>query len=101
MKKEQKKRAKRSYSPEFKAQAIELAKEIGVKETAKKLGIKSLPTITSWVRYSKKMEQDDEFRELEEAKKEIKRLKRELESEKKSVAILKDAAAFFCQDHLK
>jgi len=101
MKKEQKKRTKKSYSPEFKTQAIELAKEIGLKQAAEKLGIKSLQTIASWVRYSKKMEEDAEFRELEEAKKEIKRLKKELESEKKSVAILKDAAAFFCQDHLK
>ena len=95
------KKPRQSYSPEFKLEAIELAKEIGAKEAAEKLGIKSLQTISAWVRYSKKVEEDDSFRELEEAKKEIKRLKKELDIEKKSVAILRDATAFFCQDHLK
>ena len=41
------------------------------------------------------------FKELEEARKEIKRLKKQAEEDKKVIAILKDAAAFFCQDHLK
>lgn len=100
MKKKQRK-TRKSYSSEFKAQAIELAKEIGATEAAEKLGIESPQTLGAWLRYSKKMEQDQEFRELEEAKKEIKRLRRELESEKKSVAILRDAAAFFCQDQWK
>jgi len=69
------------------------------------------------VRYEKDTEKTkrhypEEFKQLaivlakeigttEAAQKEIKRLKKELELEKKSVAILKDAAAFFCQDHLK
>lgn len=92
---------RKSYSPEFKAQAIELAKEIGTKNAADKLGIEKFQTLAAWVRYSKRLETDSDFKELEEAKKEIKKLKRELESEKKAVAILKDAAAFFCQDHLK
>jgi transposase len=100
MKKEEK-RPKRSYSPEFKAQAIELAKDIGIKQATEKLGIKSLQTLTAWVRYSKNIEENSEFKDLELAKREIKKLKKELESEKKVVAILKDATAFFCQDHLK
>lgn len=100
MKRKQSK-SRESYSPEFKTQAIQLANEIGTKEAAEKLGIKSVQTISAWVRYSKKIEKDVEFRELEEAKKEIKKLKKELESERKAVAILKDAAAFFCQDQLK
>jgi len=100
MKKEQKK-TKRNYSPEFKAQAIELSKEIGTTQAANKLGIDKFQTLAAWVRYSKKVEENTEFRELEEAKKEIKKLKKDLESEKKVVAILKDATAFFCQDHLK
>ena len=103
MKKEQKQKEKprNSYSSEFKIQAIELAKEIGPKKAADKLGIKSLQTISAWIRYSKKMDEDTDFKELEEAKKEIKRLKKELESEQKAVAILRDATVFFCQDHLK
>jgi transposase-like protein len=35
------------YSPEFKANAVELAEEIGQKETAQKLGIKNLQTLTT------------------------------------------------------
>ncbi len=100
MKKTQK-RTKRHYPEDFKQQAINLAKEIGTKETAEKLGIEKVQTLTAWVRYSKKIEENTEFKELEEARKEIKRLKKELDIEKESVAILKDAAAFFCQDHLK
>lgn len=92
---------RQSYSPEFKQEAIELAREIGAKEAAEKLGIKSLQTISAWVRYSKKIEEDDSFRELERLKAENKKLKKELEIEKKSVAILRDAAAFFCQEQLK
>lgn len=101
MKKEQKKRTKKHYTKEFKEQAIELAKDIGTQEAADKLGITSYQTLASWIRYSKKMENNDEFRELEDAKKEIKQLKKELNHEKKVTAILKDATAFFCQDHLK
>ena len=101
MAQKKKKKTRNSYSPEFKAEAIELAKEIGAKQAAEKLGIESFQTLAAWVRYSKKMDEDAEFRELEEAKAEIKRLRKELDSEKKAVAILKDAAAFFCQDNQK
>jgi transposase len=101
MTKEQKKITKKHYTKEFKDQAVELAKDIGAKEAADKLGIKSYQTLSNWIRYSKKLESNDGFRELEEAKKEIKKLKKELDKEKKVTAILKDATAFFCQDQLK
>lgn len=90
-----------SYSSDFKRQAIELAKDIGSKAAAEKLGIKSFQTLAAWVRYDKKVVEDHEFRELEEAKQEIKRLRKELDNERKVVGILKDAAAFFCQDQQK
>lgn len=92
---------RRKYEKEFKAQAVELAKEIGTKEAAEKLGIAKYQTLMAWMRHSKKIQENSDFKELEEAKKEIKKLKRELESERKAVAILRDAAAFFCQDVLK
>jgi len=98
---QKKKKTRKSYSPEFKEKAIELAKEIGTREAAEKLGVESYQTLGAWVRYAKKMDEDAEFRELEEAKAEIKKLRKELDSEKKAVSILKDAAAFFCQDQLK
>ena len=99
--KKEKKKNRNSYSQEFKIQAIDLAKEIGTKEAAEKLGIDSSQTIGAWVRYTNKMEESSEFQELEVAKTEIKRLKKQAAEDKKVIAILKDAAAFFCQDHLK
>jgi len=100
MKKQQKK-SRNSYSPEFKTQAIELAREIGTKDAAEKLGIKSHQAISAWVRYANKMDSDNEFRELEEAKAEIKKLRKQAEEDKKVISILRDAAAFFCQDQRK
>ena len=100
MKKTQK-RTKRHYPEAFKQSAIDLAKEIGTKEAAEKLGIDKVQTLAAWIRYSKKIEENADFKELEEARKEIKRLKKQAEEDKKVIAILKDAAAFFCQDHLK
>ena len=86
------------YSTEFKSQAIELAKEIGAEKAAEKLGIGNHQTLGAWVRYSKKVDGNQDFRELEKLREENKRLKKELEYEKRSVAILKDATAFFCQN---
>ena len=100
MKKNTKKK-RTSYSPEFKEQAILLAKEIGSKQAAEKLGIESFQTLAAWVRYSKKVDENQEFRELEEAKAEIKKLRKQAEEDKKVIAILKDATAFFCQGQLK
>ena len=88
-------------TPEFKKQAIALATEIGVTEAAEKLGIKSVQTLASWVRHDKKKNTDSAYKELMEAKEEIKRLKKDLEKEKKVTAILRDATAFFCQENQK
>jgi transposase len=93
---------KKEYSKDFKLRAIELADEIGAFEASKKLGLPSAQTIGSWKRYLKPRETaEDKLQSMEEAQEEIKRLKKELAQEKRAVSILKDAAAFFCQDHLK
>ena len=96
-----KKKNRKSYNQDFKGQAVELAGEIGAKDAAEKLGIENVQTLSAWIRYSKKMEEDADFKDIERLKAENKKLKKELESEKKAVAILKDATAFFCQDRLK
>ncbi len=88
-------------TPEFKKQAIALAAELGVPEAAEKLGIKSIQTLAAWVRHDKKKNTDSAYSELQEAKEEIKRLKKDLEKEKKVTAILRDATAFFCQENQK
>lgn len=95
------KRTKKSYSADFKADAIKLANDIGTKQAAEKLGVKSVQTISAWVRYSKRMEENQEFRDIEQLKAENKKLKKELEKEKKVTAILRDATAFFCQENQK
>lgn len=94
-------KGRKSYTPEFKKQAINLAAELGIPEAAEKLGIKSVQTLASWVRHDKKKSTDTAYQELLEMKEENKRLKKELEKEKKVTAILRDATAFFCQENQK
>jgi len=92
---------KRFYDTSFKEQAVALAEEIGVKKTKEKLGIKSEQVLGNWVRKKNKKNATDSGAELVALREEVKKLKKELDKEKKVIAILKDATAFFCQDHLK
>jgi transposase-like protein len=101
MSKATKTKARIPRTPEFKKQAITLANELGVPEAAEKLGIKSVQTLASWVRNDKKKNTDSAYNELMEAKEEIKRLKKDLDKEKKVTAILRDATAFFCLENQK
>ena len=98
--KNMKKNNRAHYSPEFKEQAVKLADDIGVKEAAQKLGV-SLQSLGNWCRHAKKLENDSEYREIEELRAEVKKLKKELDVEKRSVAILQDAARFFCLNQEK
>ncbi len=93
---------RKSYTPDFKRQAIALAEELdSIPEAAEKLGIKSVQTLASWIRHAKKKTTDSAYSELLEAKEEIKRLKKDLDKEKKITAILRDATAFFSQENQK
>ena len=91
-------RKKKTYSADFKRQAIDLAKELGVRKAVEKLGMPEIQTLGKWVRHDRKMAEDAEYRSTEELKKELKSVKKQLAEEKKAVAILKDAAAFFCKE---
>ncbi|MCY4523649.1 MAG: transposase [Halobacteriovoraceae bacterium] len=73
---------RKSYSKEFKTQAIELAKELGAKKAVEKLDIKNFQTLAAWIRYSKKMDEDEEFHTMKQLKVEIKKLKKELADER-------------------
>lgn len=86
---------RRSYDISFKEQAVALAKEIGMKEATDKLGLKNEQTLGAWVRENKKKNSSTDNAELLALKEENKKLKRELEREKKVTAILRDATAFF------
>ena len=91
----------RKYGPEFKRRAVELAHELSsVGEAAKKLGIPK-HTLYSWVRG--KQEQPDVASTVQElpVEEQLRALRRENEELKKANHILKQAAAFFSQDHLK
>ena len=81
-------RSRKSYSPEYKSQAIDLAKDWGVKKAAAKLGYPGIQTLAAWVRREKKMTEDAEFRYWEALKAENKKLKKELDDLRKTNAIL-------------
>lgn len=89
---------RKTYTEEFKKQAVELADNVGnVLTAARQLGIRDT-LIHGWRKkitknYPSKPSVDD----LEE----IKRLRKENAELKKVNYILKSAAAFFSQDHLK
>lgn len=91
----------RSYTIEFKQQAIDLAKSLGsIKKAAEQLGIPDV-NIHQWrKRLSAPGASHGEIQQ-ESPSEELKRLRRENAEQKKVIHILKSAAAFFSQDHLK
>jgi transposase-like protein len=91
---------RRSYDTSFKEQAVALGKEIGMKEATEKLGLNK-QNLGVWTRESRKKNSEVTIDELSALKEENKKLKRELDKEKKITAILKDATIFFCQDQQK
>ena len=95
------KQKRQHYTSEFKESAVDLAKSIGEKETAEKLGIKNIQTLSKWIQKADQNEENKELQDLEKLKAEVKKLKKELVKEKKVTAILRDATVFFCQDQLK
>ena len=91
----------KKYSGEFKRKAIELAQEIGTKEAVEKLGLSSSQQIGSWKRFLMPEREEAMSHDLASALKEIKKLKKELANEKRSVSILREATAFFSKEILK
>ncbi len=90
---------KRVYTKEFKEQAVELAKEMGsFTAAAKHLGI-SDSAIHAWK--SRASGGHENRSGLTEAQIENQKLRKENIELKKVNHILKAAAAFFSQDHLK
>lgn len=90
---------KRTYTPEFKQRALELAESIGsANKAAMQLGI-SGSTIHEWKKGLASPSKT--VADCSSLKQENERLKRENAELKKVNYILKGAAAFFSQDHLK
>jgi transposase len=93
----------RKYTDDFKHRAIDLAKEIGVSATEAKLGIPH-GNIQNWkkrIAKTGRVSRADTKSPTETAEEENKRLRKENADLKKANLILKSAAAFFSQDHLK
>jgi len=88
----------RKYSPEFRQRAMALAKELGnTSEAARKLGIPKY-TLSGWLWSERDKPAPGQDLSSEE---QLRQLRRENEELKKANFILKQAAAFFSQDHLK
>ena len=97
------KRTRRTFTKEFKVQAVELAESMeSIQKAAEKLGVQ-VDSIRLWRRQLGRTN-EQETRTVAQAMadaEEIKRLKKQISDLEKTNYILKKAAAFFSQDHLK
>ena len=91
---------KRQYTLDFKQQAADLAIRIGFAKAAEQLGV-CVANIRRWEKESKKSESRESKKTKSGLEAENLRLQREVEELRKVNHILKRAAAFFSQDHLK
>ena len=106
------KKAARTYDEETKVQAVQLAKEIGIKEAAVQLDIPN-GTLDGWVRKAKHGEVDMGIgqysaeeclslaAQLKEAKERIRILEKENKRIQKENEFLEEAAAFFAASRQK
>ena len=91
----------RSYTQEFKQQAVELANSLGcVKKAADQLGIPDV-NIHCWKKKLNIQNLSKNPSTLSAEQEELRKLRKEVAELKQSNLILKTAAAFFSQDHLK
>lgn len=93
------KRAKRTFSEEFKEEAIALGQKIGNSQAARELGLNE-SQIRQW---KKKLEGSDSAnkKSYAELEKEVNRLSKELGYMKEINDVLKKSTAIFSKDHLK
>ena len=93
-------KTKRQYTLEFKQQAVELGSRIGFARAAAQLGV-HVSNIHGWNQGLKKSEVKGSKKSVAGLEAENKRLERENSDLRKVNDILKRAAAFFSQGHLK
>ena len=86
---------RKTYTPEFKSEALKLAKLKGVSAAAKELGIYEFQ-LYNW-RTSAKTKASTSEREAELAA-EVAKLKRQLAEQAEDLAILKKAATYFAKN---
>ena len=91
----------RRYTIEFKKQAVELAESLGsILEASRQLGIPDV-NIHNWKKKFSPVSTEGQVNGEITLAQEVQKLKRENADLKKVNYILKAAAAFFSQDHLK
>ena len=81
------------YSKEFKAEALKLLDEIGVKKTAAQQGL-NYNTIADWRKLRKRCKKEEAAASTPEALSKIRQLEKENEELKQANEILKDALSF-------
>lgn len=93
----------RKYSNEFKVEAVRLAESVGVAEASKRLGVADA-NLRNWidrVRGDKRKSEEPAKagkKTLAEVEAENSRLRRELESARLDLEIVKKAAAYFAKE---
>lgn len=93
------KMGQRRYTSEFKQQAAELANRIGSSKASQQLGVQ-VQNIKRWKKLADNQEPQTKKEKLN-LEEENRRLTKEIKELKDVNYILKKAAAFFSQDHLK
>ena len=91
-------RKTRSYSDEYKAEALELIKKIGVSKTAKDLNV--APSLLYTWKAKKEAFSPSPKLNLEESEKENRRLKKELAHANKINEVLKKSLGIFVKDQI-
>ena len=89
-----------TYSKEFKAEAIRLSDEIGVKKAAEQLGIPYF-TLADWRSGRKEKRRDTSGMSDEDIRRRNKELEKENAELRQANEILKDALGFFAKDRKK
>ncbi len=102
----------KKYDEKFKAEAVKLSKEMGIKQAAEELGIPQ-GTLDGWVRKSRKGEIDTGIgsrtpgealnlaQQLQEARRQIKEQEKEIRKLKELNEFLEEASAFFAASRQK
>lgn len=88
------------YSKEFKAEALKLSDEIGVKKTAAQLGL-HYNTIADWRKLRNRRRKEEAAASTPETLSKMRQLEKENEELRQANEILKDALSFFAKDRRK
>lgn len=94
---------KNSYSKEFKIQAVERCKAVGLKKTSEELGV-CAASLSNWKRLfdpSSDQSRPKDKPTYEELQKEVKRLRKELSYVEEINEVLKKSTAIFSNDKFR